>query len=189
MDIFDAELTEHERVVQAMRNGGSEDFLAVCNACADAIATGQKILFFGNGGSAADAQHIVAELVVRLKKNRKALPAIACTTNTSTMTAMGNDYGFDGIFAREVEALGHPKDIAVGISTSGTSPNVIRGIEAANAIGLITVALTGNRGGQLVELADHAVIVPSENTARIQEMHILLGHILCSYIEAKLGLV
>ena len=147
------------------------------------LAGGRKVLLFGNGGSAADAQHIAAELVGRYKRERKAMPAIALTVNSSALTAIANDYSFEQVFARQVEALGAPGDLAFGISTSGNSPSVLRGVEAARAGGILTVGLTGRTGGRLKPLVDHCLQVPSDDTPRVQEAHILLGHILCEYVE------
>ena len=155
----------------------------VARETSHALAAGRKVLLFGNGGSAADAQHIAAEWVGRYKRERKALPAIALTVNTSSITAIANDYSFERAFARQVEALGAPGDIAIGISTSGDSPNVLRGVEAARIANMITVGLTGRTGGSLRTLVDHCLQVPSDDTPRIQEAHILLGHILCEYVE------
>jgi D-sedoheptulose 7-phosphate isomerase len=145
---------------------------------------GGKILFFGNGGSAADAQHLATEIVVRYKVNRRALPAIALTTDTSILTATANDLSFDEIFSRQVEALARPGDVVIGISTSGKSPNVVKALQAATAAGAIAAGFTGRDGGAMVGLAEPLIIVPSDVTARIQEMHILVGHMLCDAIEA-----
>ena len=147
---------------------------------------GGKVLIFGNGGSAADAQHIAAELAGKYYMDRKPLPAEALTVNTSVLTAIGNDYGFEKIFARQIEALGNPGDIAIGISTSGNSPNVIEGIRAAKKKGMITIGLTGADGGQLKNEVDYCICVPSKDTPRIQEVHILIGHIWCELIERAL---
>jgi D-sedoheptulose 7-phosphate isomerase len=155
----------------------------VAQETSHALSAGRKVLLFGNGGSAADAQHIAAEWVGRYKRERKALPAIALTVNTSSITAIANDYSFEHVFARQVEALGAPGDIALGISTSGDSPNVLRGVEAARDIGMITVGLTGRTGGSLRTLVDYCLQVPSDDTPRIQEAHILLGHVLSEYVE------
>jgi len=144
---------------------------------------GHKILLFGNGGSAADSQHIAAELVGRFMVKRRALPAIALTTDTSNLTALGNDFGYDTIFERQVEALGQPGDVAVGISTSGNSPNVLAAVRLARKMGLKTVALTGRGGGPLPGLVDLSIVIPSDSTQRIQEAHITIGHILCELIE------
>jgi D-sedoheptulose 7-phosphate isomerase len=151
-----------------------------------AYRAGRKVILFGNGGSAADAQHIAAELAGRYYMDRKPLPAEALTVNTSILTAIGNDYGFEQIFARQVEALGNPGDIAIGISTSGNSPNVIEGVRAAKRKGMITIGLTGADGGQLKNEVDYYICVPSKDTPRIQEAHILIGHIWCELIERAL---
>jgi len=148
------------------------------------IKNGGKILLCGNGGSAADSQHIAAEIVGRFLKERKGLPAIALTTDTSILTSVGNDYGYDYIFARQVEALCTPKDMLIGITTSGNSANVVRAIEAANALGAITIGLTGGTGGKLNGLCKHNLIVPNSITARIQEAHIFIGHSLCEILES-----
>ena len=142
-----------------------------------------KILFFGNGGSAADSQHIAAEFIGRFKKERQALAAIALTTDTSILTCLGNDYGFEAIFARQIEGLGQKGDIAFGISTSGNSKNVIEGIKKAKDKGLKTISLTGCGGGQLAKLTNISIIVPSDNTARIQESHICIAHAICELVE------
>ncbi len=142
-----------------------------------------KVLFFGNGGSAADSQHIAAEFIGRFQKERKALPALALTTDTSILTALGNDYIFDIIFARQIEGLGKKGDMAFGISTSGNSKNVIAGIKQAKKMGMTTVSLTGCRGGKLARLTDINLIVPSSNTARIQESHICIAHTICELVE------
>src|SRR5271166_1509775 len=154
-----------------------------------AVRAGGKILLFGNGGSAADAQHIAAEFVIRYTTNRAPIAAIALSTDTSALTACGNDWGFDAIFERQVEALGRPQDVALGISTSGNSPNVLRGLRKARAMGLKTMGLGGGNAGQLPPLCDALIVVPSTVTARIQEMHITIGHILCKSLEQRLGLV
>ncbi len=164
----------------------AERILEVGQLIAQAIKDGNKVLLFGNGGSAADAQHIAAEMVGRFKKERKALPAIALTTDTSILTAVGNDYGFETIFERQVEALCMPGDIAIGITTSGNSPNVVRGIAKAHDLGATTVAFTGRNGGKVVEVAHYSFVVPSYDTARIQECHITLGHVLCEIIDRLL---
>ena len=151
-----------------------------------ALAVGSKVLLFGNGGSAADAQHIAAELVCRYRHDRRGLPAIALTVDTSCLTAIANDYSYDDVFARQVEALGTPGDLAIGISTSGNSPNVLRGVEAARKNALTTVGLTGRNGAKLGAAVDYWLQVPSGETARIQEVHMLLGHILCAFVEMKI---
>jgi D-sedoheptulose 7-phosphate isomerase len=148
------------------------------------IQQGGKILLCGNGGSAADSQHIAAEIVGRFKKERKGLPSIALTTDTSILTSVGNDYGYDYIFARQVEALCRPEDMLIGLTTSGNSANVVRAIEAANEIGATTVGLTGGSGGKLNALCRYNIVVPSNVTARIQEAHIFIGHSLCEILES-----
>jgi len=147
---------------------------------------GKKVLLFGNGGSAADAQHIAAELVGKYYVDRKPLPAEALTVNTSALTAIGNDYGFDQVFARQVEALGNAGDLAIGMSTSGNSPNVIEGLRMARRRGMVTIGLTGEDGGRLKSQVDYCICVPSKNTPRIQETHILIGHIVCELVEQAL---
>ena len=151
-----------------------------------AYRKGNKVLWFGNGGSAADAQHLSCELLTKFYIRRKALESIALTTNTSILTAIANDYDFSEIFARQIEALVKPGDVAIGISTSGNSPNVIRGIEQAKKQGAVTIALTGATGGKLKGNADYLVAVPSTDVARIQESHIMIGHIICYLVEKEL---
>lgn len=167
-----------------------EDFLAliaeVARAMSDSLRKGGTIFFFGNGGSAADAQHLAAELAGRYLRERPGLPGLALTTNTSSLTAIGNDYGYDLVFARQLEAMGAPGDVAVGISTSGNSSNVVRGLEVAREKGIITVAMTGADGGKLRSVADYCLRIESNQTARIQEAHILVGHILCEIVEEEL---
>jgi D-sedoheptulose 7-phosphate isomerase len=152
----------------------------------DALKQGNKALLFGNGGSAADAQHMAAELVGRFAFDRPALPALALSVNSSCVTAIGNDYGFDRVFSRQLEALGRPGDVAIGISTSGNSLNVQHAMSAAKKIGLHTVALTGRIGGNLSKLVDHCICVPSNETPRIQECHILIGHIISELVEREI---
>jgi D-sedoheptulose 7-phosphate isomerase len=163
------------------------DIVIVARAIANALEKGRKVVFFGNGGSAADAQHISAELVGQFKKKRPAFKASALTTNTSVLTAIGNDFSFDEIFSRQVQSTLERDDVAVGISTSGRSPNVIKGIQEARRIGAKTIALTGSGGRQLAALCDHKVIVPSADTQRIQECHIMIAHIVCELIEEMIG--
>jgi D-sedoheptulose 7-phosphate isomerase len=164
-----------------------DDIIEMAHMITIALRKGRKVVFFGNGGSAADAQHISAELVGKFKRARPALRASALTTNTSILTAVGNDIGFDEIFSRQVQATLEPEDVAVGISTSGRSANVIKGVEEARRIGAKTIALTGSGGGLLGSLCDHRVIVPSDDTQRIQECHIMIGHIVCELIDDTLA--
>ncbi len=152
-------------------------------AIVDALKGGGRLIVFGNGGSAADSQHIAAELVGRFQKERKPLSAIALTTNTSTLTAIANDYGYDASFSRQVEALARSGDAVLAISTSGNAENVLGAVRSAKALGLVTIGLSGKGGGGLAKLADINIIVPSKTTARIQESHILIGHIICELVE------
>lgn len=180
---YAAEMTAHEDIARATRDTLREPFATLVNLCLGTIDTGGKILFFGNGGSAADAQHLATELVARYKRNRPAIAAIALSTDTSALTAIGNDFGFDEIFSRQVEALARPGDVAIGISTSGNSENVVRALKAATKAGATAVAFTGQGGGALAAIAEVLIAVPSTDTARIQEMHILVGHMLCAVLE------
>jgi D-sedoheptulose 7-phosphate isomerase len=186
---YRAELDEHAAVLRDTLAHCEAPFLRLVEVAATALEGGGKLLFFGNGGSAGDAQHLATELTVRYIRDRAPIPAIALTTDTSALTAIGNDLGFDQIFARQVQALGRAGDLAIGITTSGKSPNVLRALAVARELGLGAAALTGNDGGSLPGLADPLVIVPSRTTARIQEMHITLGQMLCGALERKLGLV
>jgi len=184
-EYLQSEVAEHTTVVEITSEVVGDEFARLVSACSLALASGNKLLFFGNGGSAADAQHLAAELVVRYKRSRPALAAIALTTDTSALTAIGNDFGFDSLFARQVEALCRPGDVAIGMSTSGNSENVIRGLQAARAIGAVTVAFAGEGGGRLAGQIDHGIFVPSKTAARIQEMHVFLGHTLCALLERE----
>ena len=157
---------------------------AVANEMRATLQRGGKILIMGNGGSAADSQHIAAEIVGRYKKERRGWPAIALTTDTSILTSVGNDYGYDYIFARQIEALCRPEDLVIGITTSGNSKNVVNAIIEANSIGATTVGLTGGTGGKLTELCKFNLVMPSSDTPRIQEAHIFIGHSLCGMLEA-----
>jgi D-sedoheptulose 7-phosphate isomerase len=162
------------------------DILEIANLMIDVLRKNGKVILFGNGGSASDSQHIAAELVGRFKKDRTALAAVALTTNTSILTSLANDYGYDIIFAKQIEALGQKNDVAIGISTSGKAKNVINGIKQAKKMDIKTVALTGADGGELAKLADLSLVVNSSVTARIQEAHITIGHIICELIEEAL---
>ncbi|MFC4237829.1 D-sedoheptulose 7-phosphate isomerase [Thalassospira xianhensis] len=191
MDInafFDAEFDEHLDLVDKTREATRAPFAKLVSICTNALNEGNKLLFFGNGGSAADAQHIATEFTVRYINDRRALPAIALTTDCSALTAIGNDFGFDYLFSRQIEALGRPGDIAIGISTSGNSKNVNLGLEKAREIGLVATGWTGKTGGAMVDLCDPLMIVPSNTTARIQEMHIQIGQMLVGALEHTLGL-
>lgn len=171
-----------ERVVAEQ----GETIVAMARLLADALRQGGKILFFGNGGSAADAQHLAAELVNRFQMERRPLAGLALTTDTSVLTSIANDYDFQEIFAKQVRALGRRGDVAVGLSTSGTSQNVVQGLKAARELGLVTLALSGRDGGPVAEAAELAVVVPSQSTPRIQEVHLAVGHILCELVEVLL---
>lgn len=183
-----AELDEHLAVAAETRRTLREDFARLVEICARAFAAGNKLMIFGNGGSAADAQHIATEFSVRYRTDRRALPAMALTTEGATLTAVGNDLGFERIFARQIEALGKPGDVAMGISTSGRSRNVLQGLLQARSQGLLPVALGGGDGGDMRGLADPCLLVPSQTTARMQEMHLMLGQMLCGAVEIALGL-
>ena len=159
---------------------------AAAQACVKSLRAGGKILLAGNGGSAADAQHIAGELVSRFAFDRPGLPAIALTTDSSVMTAIGNDYGFEKLFTRQVQAQGKPGDVFIGYSTSGKSLNILTAFELARQSGIVTIGLTGNRGGPMTELCDYLLEVPSASTPKIQEGHLVLGHILCGIIEKEI---
>jgi D-sedoheptulose 7-phosphate isomerase len=187
--LMQAELAEHRQVFEALASMLAVPFAASLEIIEGGLRGGGKLLLFGNGGSAADAQHVAAELVVRYRAERRAIAAIALTTDTSTLTACANDLGFESIFERQIEAIGRAGDVAVGISTSGKSPNVLAGLRRARALGLSTIGLSGGEGGELPALCDALICVPSPVTARIQEMHILIGHMWCKILERRLGWV
>lgn len=176
---------ESVKVKEATLKNNLDAMAEAVETIAAAFQKNNKVLFFGNGGSAADSQHIAAEFIGRFQKERRSLPAIALTTDTSALTALGNDYGFDIIFARQIEGLGQKGDIAVGISTSGRSKNVIAGLKAAKKSGLKTISLTGCGGGEVAALSDIKLVVPSDVTARIQESHICIAHAICELVEKK----
>ncbi len=184
---FSSEMEEHERVLGATREALREPFARLVSVCLKAARNGNKIVFFGNGGSAADAQHLATELAVRYERDRAPIAALALTTDTSMLTAIGNDYGFDDLFARQVEALCRPGDVVIGISTSGNSENVIRALKAARNLDAVAAGFGGRDGGRMRGLADPLLVVPSDDTARIQEMHITLGHMLCGALETELS--
>jgi len=188
MHLLLSELDKTIALAQAMRDDPAlaGTVTAIAGACADSIKEGGKVLFCGNGGSAADSQHLAAELVGKLMFDRPGLPAIALTTDTSALTAIGNDYGFERIFARQVDALGRRGDVLVGISTSGNSANIKAALATARERGLVTVGLTGGSGGTMAPLCDHLVVVPSAETQKIQEGHILIGHVICALIESAI---
>ena len=174
------------RIKQQFAHEHADRIVQVATLIADAFRNGNKVLLFGNGGSSTDAAHIAAEFVGRYKRERQPLPAIALATDIAAITCIANDYGYEELFARQVRAHGRKGDIAIGISTSGNSPNVLRGVEAARDCGLTTIAWTGANGGKLAGLVDYPFIVPSTVTSRIQESHITLGHVLCELVEDHL---
>ncbi len=179
--IFD----EHSRLQKEFLKHNTELLAQVSETLLAAFRKGRTIYFFGNGGSAADAQHLAAEFVNRFRLDRRALPALALTVDTSVLTSIANDFGYERIFARQIEAFGRPDDVAVGLSTSGASPNVIEGVRQARRQGLVTVGFSGGDGGLLLRETDHCVVVPSKTTARVQEMHIIAGHVICDIVEQE----
>ena len=180
-------LLESIQVKEELLRTKVSQILGIAEIIIEALKKNGKVIFFGNGGSASDSQHMAAELVGRFKKDRNAMAAIALTTNTAVLTSLANDYGYDIIFAKQIEALGQKNDVAVGISTSGKAKNVACAIKQAKKMGIKTVALTGGDGGELAKLADISLLVPSSVTARIQEAHITIGHIICELIEQALS--
>ena len=181
-DIF----LESIRVKEQLLHNNIGQIIEIAEIVIDSLKKNGKLILFGNGGSASDSQHIAAELIGRFKKDRNALAAIALTTNTSILTSLANDYGYDIIFAKQIEALGQKNDVVMAISTSGKAKNVIAGVKQAKKMGLKTIALTGGDGGEIAKLADVTLLVPSNITARIQEAHITIGHIICELIEQTL---
>ena len=178
-DIF----LDNIRIKEEILRNNVGKIIEIAEMIIECLKKNGKVILFGNGGSASDSQHIAAELVGRFKKDRNALAAIALTTNTSILTALANDYGYEVVFSKQVEALGRKNDVAIGISTSGKAKNVAAGIKQAKKMGLMTIALTGGDGGDIAKLADLSLIVPSSITARIQEAHILIAHIICELVE------
>lgn len=182
------QMAEAQRIISTML--ADEEILSVTSnaarACIDSLKGGHKILLAGNGGSAADAQHIAGELVSRFAFDRPGLPAVALTTDTSILTAIGNDYGYENLFSRQIQAQGSEGDVFIGYSTSGESPNILHALEIAREKGLICIGMTGNRGGPMLELCDHVLQVPSADTPKVQEGHLVLGHIICGLIENTL---
>jgi D-sedoheptulose 7-phosphate isomerase len=186
-----------EQIINSLREGADirlrlidlelDNIIRASESIHRCFETGGKVLLFGNGGSAADAQHFAAEFVCRFDRDRKALPAIALTTDTSALTAIANDYGFDRVFARQIEALCDSRDVVIAISTSGQSPNVVEGVKAARKQGAQTIGLIGGDGGDLAKAVDVAIVIPVSITARIQECHIAVGHIICETVESLLN--
>lgn len=186
MNGFDQALARHNQLF-AQLDAIKPDVMALTDAVLQCLAAGGKVLWMGNGGSAADSQHLAAEFMVRYKAERRPLPSIALTTDTSLITAHSNDYDFDSLFARQIEGLARPEDLVIGISTSGNSANIIAAVEQARVMGIKSAALLGRDGGKLRDMADISVIVPNDETARIQEAHIFIGHWLCEAVDAKLA--
>jgi len=181
--VFDKAIVEHIEVIRHLqRQSSTLEGIAV--AMCESLHKGGKVFWCGNGGSAADSQHLAAELVGRFRRERAGMASVALTTDSSALTSIANDYGFEAVFARQVEALGRAGDLLVGITTSGNSPNVVAAMEKARVMGLVTVGFTGKGGGKLAAICDHLFAVESRDTARIQEAHILAGHMLCDWIEA-----
>jgi D-sedoheptulose 7-phosphate isomerase len=181
-------IQEHAELLSRTEQACLDVLVRLAETVVACLARGGKVLFFGNGGSAADAQHLAAEFAVRFVRERRPLAGLALTTNTSALTACANDYGFEYLFSRQIAALGRPEDVAIGFSTSGNSPNIVTAIMQARQDGIFTAAFTGDSGGKLRGLPDLLIAVPSTSTARIQEMHILLGHLLCQEVEERLGI-
>jgi D-sedoheptulose 7-phosphate isomerase len=177
---------EHVFLAKRFFEAQSERINEIADILVRTLQGGNKVLLFGNGGSAADAQHIAAELVGRFQYDRPGLPAIALTTDSSALTSIANDYGYEFLFARQIEALGQKGDLAIAISTSGRSANIKEGVLAAKSRGLVTVGLLGKEGGQVRDMVDHALVVDAQKTSRIQEIHIIIGHILCEAVEQEL---
>ena len=186
---YDTEFDQHEAALDATRKELAEPFARLVGVCTASIRSGNKLVLFGNGGSAADCQHLATELAVRYITDRPPTAAIALTTDTSMRTAIGNDWSFDDLFSRQVEAIGNHGDVAIAISTSGKSENVLRGLAMAKEKGLVPTGLSGKGGGGMSDLCDPFLLVPSDITSRIQEMHITLGHMLCGALEQELGLI
>ncbi len=188
MSLFISNLEEHINLFNSLYSLNSSIISAI-NVCTASIQGNGKLMFCGNGGSAADSQHLAAEFTGRFIKDRKPLPGFSLSTDSSALTCIGNDYSFNDVFLRQVQALGRERDCLIGISTSGNSENVIRAFVAAKELGINTIGLLGRDGGKLAPLSDVAIVVPSDVTARIQEAHILIGHTICGGVEQALGLV
>ena len=187
-NFFQNQLTEHELVIKKVKENLESNFLEIVNICYKSIQNENKLIFFGNGGSASDAQHLSTELTVRFSKNRRAIPALSLVTDTSTISAISNDLGFEFLFSRQIEALGRKGDVAIGITTSGKSKNVIMGLKYAKKNGLKTISFTGKNIKNIEKISDAIISIPAINTSRIQESHILVGQMLCNALEFKLKL-
>ena len=187
-DFFHSQILEHQKIIEKVRNNLENNFLNLVEICYNAIKNDNKIIFFGNGGSASDAQHLSTELTVRFSKNRKAISALSLVTDTSTLTAIGNDMGFDELFTRQLEALGRQGDVVIGISTSGKSKNVLNGLKYASENFMKSVIFTGKNTKFIEKIVDETISIPANNTARIQEGHIMIGQMLCNALEFRLNL-
>ncbi len=183
LKMVEYEMNQHAKTLIACMEELQNHIHMACVLTTDTLAKGNKILIFGNGGSAADAQHIAAELTGRYKKDRRGLPAVALSVDTSALTAIGNDFGFDHVFSRQVEALANEGDLLIGISTSGNSQNVIKALKIAKNLKCRSISFSGKGGGQMSEISDVNIVIPSNDTPRIQEMHILIGHIICQSVD------
>lgn len=186
LKLIKSQLADHSAMIVSIDECLSSQIVDSVNLISKALASGNKLLIMGNGGSAADAQHFAAEIIGRFKMERRALPAIALTTDSSALTAIGNDYGFDAVFSRQVEGLGSPGDVVLGISTSGNSPNVLAALVKGRESGCHTIGLLGRDGGSIKDACDISIIIPSCDTPRIQEGHITLIHIMCDLIEKRM---
>ena len=186
--VIGQQIAESAQVIAAMQADTvlAATIEAVALACIKSLEAGNKLLFMGNGGSAADSQHLAGEMVSRFAFDRPGLPAFALTTDTSVLTAIGNDYGYEHLFARQVQAVGKAGDVLFGITTSGRSPNILAALEAGKKLGMVTIGMTGNRRERIVEVVDHCIEIPSPNTPKIQEGHIITGHIICGLIESRM---
>ena len=187
-NFFLSQINEHKLVIEKTKLSVESNFLNLVNICVKSLKNGKKIIFFGNGGSASDAQHLSTELTVRFCENRKSIPAISLVTDTSAISAIGNDYGFKYIFSRQLEAIGQAGDVAIGITTSGKSQNVFEGLKYANENKMKSVAFTGRNIKKIEKITDEIISIPAKNTSRIQEVHILIGQMLCNALEFQLGL-
>ena len=187
-NFFLSQINEHELVIEKTKLSVERNFLNLVNICDKSLKNGKKIIFFGNGGSASDAQHLSTELTVRFCENRKSIPAISLVTDTSAISAIGNDYGFKYIFSRQLEAIGQAGDVAIGITTSGKSQNVLEGLQYAKENKMKSVAFTGRNIKKIEKITDEIISIPAQNTSRIQEAHILIGQMLCNALEFQLGL-
>tara|TARA_B100000963_G_scaffold186841_2_gene162497 strand:- start:1529 stop:2137 length:609 start_codon:yes stop_codon:yes gene_type:complete len=187
-NFFQNQITEHELVIKKIKENLEDNFLDIIQICYKSIKSKNKLIFFGNGGSASDAQHLSTELTVRFSKNRKAIPALSLVTDTSAISAISNDFGFEYLFSRQLEALGKKGDVAIGITTSGNSKNVIMGLRYAKENGLRTIAFTGRNIKNIEKITDAIISIPALNTSRVQEAHILLGQMMCNALEFKLKL-